>query len=220
MQQLAEIKALCDILFDAKINSLASLQRVAVSSNDIFTTSADTFPGKIITTSVATITPYKIEFRAFTRELAEVLDGLARSSNCLIINNIEIKPAGLTAGAPSPPFSPPPVIGPGTPTPPARRGPGTAPTRGGATNTPPRGTTPPGERGPGMPPGRNGGGRRRGGMAGLEPAGPIFVAAPVTPPAGRAPPAPAADSGSGAPGTVLREQLLLIMISVEVVKFN
>ena len=238
MQQLAEIKALCDILFNAKINSLTTFRRVPVSTNDLFVTPGDTFPAKIVTNMMETITPYKIEFRGFTRELAAVIEGLAHSSNCYNIKDIEVMPAGPRVGETGD-VVPEPAIPP--PAPPPQRG-----RRGGATTTPGgRGgaATTPGGRGgaatqpgqaPATPPAGRGRGRR-GGVGALEPAGPILVAASVPPSTTAAAPAApggtkaaasgaAAPAGSGAPsfvpGTILREQLLLIMISVEVVKFN
>jgi len=256
MQQLAEIKALCDILFSAKINSIVSFRRVPVTTNDLFTTQTDYLPTRIMTTPLGTVTPYKIEFRGFTRELADVMKGLAESSNCFVINNMVVKLAGLREGeqnqsenqpvATPPPVTPPPPSRRGTTTTPGRRGTGATPGQNpGTTPTPPTPPTPPNTRGRGRRSGAAAGMGGMEGMAGLGPAAPIFVAAPVptvppaaggaaVPPArgaapagGRGPaatPAPgtSASSGSGSfvPGTVLREQLLLIMISVEVVKFN
>ena len=255
MQQLTEIKALCDILFSAKINSLASFRRVPVSSNDVFLTPPDYLASKIMTNGLETITPYKIEFRCFTRELAAVMKGLAESDNCYVVNNIVVRLAGPREGeqiqsssdqtpAPTPPIQT---------LPPARRGGTTTPPRRGTTTAP--GTSPVTPPAPNPP--TRGRGTRRGaaagmggmeGMAGLEPAAPILVGAaaapmpampgmpPVPPARGAAPAAPAGGrppaagsgtaasgppgAGSYAPGTVLREQLLLIMISVEVIRFN
>lgn len=95
MQQLTEIKALNDILLKAKINSLAYFRRVAVSSNDLFLNPNDTFPASMVVTPSQTRTPYKMEFRCFSRELAAVMDGLARSSNCFVVKNVVVMPAGL-----------------------------------------------------------------------------------------------------------------------------
>jgi hypothetical protein len=95
MQQLAEIKTLCDILYHAKINSLISLRRVPVStSNDSIVTVNDLLSARIAPTPFGTATPYKMEFKCFSRELAAVLDGLARSSNFISVKNIVVKPAG------------------------------------------------------------------------------------------------------------------------------
>jgi hypothetical protein len=227
MQQLTEIKALCDILFSAKINSLAGLRRVPVATNDAFLTPADLLSEKIKTTTNGTFTPYRIEFRGFSRELADVLTGLATSSNFYAIDDIQVAPAGQRQGeqilgwietpdsAPPSPNGRGPRAG-GTNTPPARSG--------GATNRPtvPTPPTP-------TVPGRGGRSRPAGGaMVPLEPAGPILVAATVPPtPAARgrgaAPTTPERSrrpTTTTGPVTVLREQLLLITISVEVIRLN
>jgi hypothetical protein len=91
MEQLTEIKALCDILYAAKINSLATFRRVPVSAtNDQFNTAGDQLAASITNNSMATITPYKVEFRCFSGELSAVLNGLARSTNCFYPKNIVV----------------------------------------------------------------------------------------------------------------------------------
>ncbi len=121
MQQLAEIKTLCDILYSAKINSLVSMRRVPVNStNDLIATANDLLNTHIAPTAFGTATPYKMEFKSFTRELAAVLAGLARSSNCFVVKNIVVRPAGpktldqpgyapgvTLPGQPTPPGDPP-----------------------------------------------------------------------------------------------------------------
>jgi hypothetical protein len=168
-----------------------------------------------------------MEFRGFSRELAEVLTGLARSSNCFVVNTIEVAPAGKREGEQNQPGVEIPGAAP-TPPMPGRSG------RSGGTNAAPSRRGPTTNTPPGQPaPGRGGTGRGRlgGGAGALEPAAPIMVAAAVPPAApgasGGARGAPPGTGGtrgpgsaSSAPETVLREELLLITISVEVVNFN
>jgi hypothetical protein len=225
MRQLSEIKVLCGILFNAKINALVSLRRVAVSTNDFITTQSDFFQARMTNTPLGSITPYKIEFRCFTRELDDVIKGLSQSSNCFVIKDIEVMPAGKREGEvvqaePEQPETP--VV---TNTPPARRGGTNAPpARRGATPAPPA-PTPVAPGTPGMPGTQPGRGRgRRAGLEGLQPAGPIPVAVTITPPATPAPAPTRAPAAPGSPlfmpGTILREQPLMIMISVEAIRFN
>jgi len=95
LQQLAEINSLCDILYRAKINSLLVLRRVSISSsNDLIITSSDRLDSQIATTPFGTATPYKIEIKCFSKDLAAVLDGLARCSHCFVVKNIVVRPAG------------------------------------------------------------------------------------------------------------------------------
>lgn len=87
MQQLEEIGAILDILYAAKINSLESLSRAPVSADD-------GGPDLLVNVPAPgpwwTVTPYKISFRGFSEELAGVLEGFARSSNCFIIKTIDV----------------------------------------------------------------------------------------------------------------------------------
>ena len=197
MEQLTEIKALCGILYAAKINSIAGFRRVAVSTNDLFVTTTDQFTAYMVDNSLETITPYKIEFRSFTPQLAAVMEGLAHSSNCYVVKCIVVKPAEAalqaqvqTAATPAPP----PVAAPAVPPKPAAWG------------------------------GRAAAGRQRGirsqtARLGRAPPPPT----PVPPPRPvAAPPAVAVAAPSGTTGlpTVEQEKLLYITLSVDVVRLK
>jgi hypothetical protein len=90
LQQLTQIKALCAILFDARVNSIVSLQRVRVSPTEDGPAS-DFFDAAPVTNAPLVSTPYKMCFRGFSRELASVLDKLAQSSNCLVVKTIQVQ---------------------------------------------------------------------------------------------------------------------------------
>ena len=230
MQQLGEIKVLCDILFRAKINSIANFRRVSVSSNDLFINADDTFPASISTNAMAATTPYKIEVRGFTRELAAVMEGLATSSNCFVVKNIVVKPAGLKTSQPGQPGQPAPP--PKTPSPPLAE-----------TPPPPPPAPAPARPAPAPAPVNTAGMTREQMMASRRNATP--APAPATPTAGmtrdqlfalrsgRNPPtgtsaSPGAarpatapsSSGPAVPQTVLQEQLLYITLSVDAVRLN
>jgi hypothetical protein len=91
--QLLEIQGLCEVLFNARVHSVAALRRSTVSTND----SADSIIRHVhpstneIARSVAT--PYEVVFLGFTTELEDVLEGLLRSPQCFIVKNIDVKPA-------------------------------------------------------------------------------------------------------------------------------
>jgi hypothetical protein len=95
---LGEIKAICDILFDAKINSLEFLRRELVSTNDDLN-APDYLPPdqKTTSTPLADLTPYRVTFQCFSAELASVLANLAASPYGLIVKNINVEPASPTA---------------------------------------------------------------------------------------------------------------------------
>jgi hypothetical protein len=91
MHQLQEISAILDILYHAKINYLASLCRVPVSIDD--TGGGDCLlQAATVTNLWGVVTPYKITFRGFSTEIAAVIEGFARSSNCFIIKAIDVVP--------------------------------------------------------------------------------------------------------------------------------
>ncbi|PYM15539.1 MAG: hypothetical protein DME18_04055 [Verrucomicrobia bacterium] len=116
--QVAEIKAICDVLFDARVHALTGLRRMPVAKEDDSAT--DYLLGKKATTNAVTgavLAPYEIQFQGFTAEMAAVLEGFYRSSNCFIVRNIDVQTNVLAAaftpeGAPSylpyPTYAPPP----------------------------------------------------------------------------------------------------------------
>ena len=91
--QLGEVKALSEVLFGASINSLESIQRVRVSDDDIRGPQTDYIDEVSVTNQMAVVTPYVINFRSFTPELARVICGFANSSNSFIVKSISVEPA-------------------------------------------------------------------------------------------------------------------------------
>jgi hypothetical protein len=88
---LGEIKAICDILFAAKINSLDSIRREKISElNDNNPT--DYLAQKTITNNLAELTPYEVTFKCFSTELALVMGNFASSSNGFIVKTINVEP--------------------------------------------------------------------------------------------------------------------------------
>jgi hypothetical protein len=190
MRQLEQIKAICDILYRAKINSLANFRRVPVSSSDLIVSQDDSFGAKITSNALRRVTPYKFEFRCFTPSLAAVMEDLARSSNCFIVKVVMVNPSDIQLAA-SPPIKMPSVtdIVPPPDTP-------------GLLAPPLSG---PGNRGRfGRGRGAGGSGRYLAGQPGRGPA--------PQPAGGGAPGAPAV--------TVLNEQLLFVTLAVDMVEIN
>ena len=91
--RLGEIKAICDILFDAKINSLEFLRREVISTDD--SNPPDYLPPdeKTIVTPLAELTPYRVTFDCFSAELASVLGGLASSPHGFVVKSINVEPS-------------------------------------------------------------------------------------------------------------------------------
>jgi hypothetical protein len=97
--QLGEVKAICDILFAAKINSLDNLRRERVSDDDLKGPQTDYLPDKSVTNNLAVLSPYELTFRCFSGELASVLAGYASSPYSLVIKSINVEPAPATASS-------------------------------------------------------------------------------------------------------------------------
>ena len=102
---LSEIQAICQVLFDAKINSLEYLQRPMVAA--IETNGPDFLPPTAAAASspLADITPYKVSFHCFSGELGAVLAGLANSPHGFIVKYVDVDPgsgAHQATGVPRP----------------------------------------------------------------------------------------------------------------------
>jgi hypothetical protein len=99
--RLAEIQVLCDVLYDARVHSIASLRRVPVAKED--DSANDYLLGKKPATNSVTgaiVSPYEVVFQGFTSELAGVLDGFARSPHCFIVKNVDVQTNAAAATGP------------------------------------------------------------------------------------------------------------------------
>ncbi len=96
---LGEVKAICEVLFEAKINGLDDIQREIVSDNDAAGPQSDYLTDKTRTVDVLAITPYAVTFRCFSSDLANVLSKLSSSEHSFVVTGINVMPAGAaTAG--------------------------------------------------------------------------------------------------------------------------
>ena len=95
--QLGEIKTICDVLFEAKINSLERIRRERVSADDANGSQSDYLIEKSTTNDLAVLTTYELTFNCFSTELAAVLAGFASSPYGLIVKNFNVEPAPAPA---------------------------------------------------------------------------------------------------------------------------
>ncbi len=110
--QLGEIKAISEILFASRVNSLDGIQRSRVSDDDVTGPQSDYMNDVSVTNDLAVLTPYLVTFRGFSAELASVLGGFAASTHGFIVKGIVVQPAGAAAqDDASAPQTPPPVVG-------------------------------------------------------------------------------------------------------------
>jgi hypothetical protein len=122
--QVSEIKAICGVLFDARVQTLVGLRRAPVAKEDEGAASAtDYLSGRKPATNAVTgavLAPYEIVFHGFSTELAAVLEGFYRSPNCFIVKNIDVQTNVVFASASE--YTPsyvPYSFAPGVPPPPA-----------------------------------------------------------------------------------------------------
>ena len=91
-QQLGDVKVICEILFDAKINMLENLRRAAVSTDDAKGNQSDYLQVSAVTNDLAVLAPYEITFESFSPELADVLAGFANQTYGFIVQTINVEP--------------------------------------------------------------------------------------------------------------------------------
>jgi hypothetical protein len=92
-RQLADVHALCQALFDAKVNGLVWLKRVPVDAQDTLG-SQDYLNAKPVTNAWVELMPYEAAFEGFTPQLAAVLDGLHRLPHGFLVTNLVVEPVG------------------------------------------------------------------------------------------------------------------------------
>ncbi len=190
--QLAEVRAICDILFKAKVNSLDNIRRERVGTDDSTGQLTDYVDKKSVTNELAVIAPYEVTFRCFTPELGAVLTGFANSPNGLVIKglNVEAAPQQAVEEQPQQPVFTPTYVTPVTPVTPSGE------TRGGdaaAAFARRYGISP---------------GGRRAGPAPVTPQPQPTYVAPVA----------AAPQSKGGLQTVLNEKQLKVILTINVVK--
>lgn len=111
--QLGEVKSICDILFDAKVNALDNIRRERATTEDSGSggLQTDYHTEKTVTNDLAVITPYELTFKCFSAELGQVLSGFAASPHAFIVKtiNVEAAPVSQTQDQPLTPTTPSPV---------------------------------------------------------------------------------------------------------------
>jgi hypothetical protein len=95
--QLGEVKTIAEIIFNAHVNALDSIQRGRVSTDDAAGSQGDYIEEPSVTNNLVVMTPYVVTFRSFTPELSRVIAAFAASSNAFLIKDINIQPAGASA---------------------------------------------------------------------------------------------------------------------------
>lgn len=112
-ERLAEVKTICALLFDAKINALVSLQRERVSLDDpAGSPDYHELVTKTNDISGAVSSPYQLTFHCFSSDLATAMENFYKTPHGLVIKAVEVDIAPALVGdagggAAPPPFAPP-----------------------------------------------------------------------------------------------------------------
>jgi hypothetical protein len=101
--QLGEVKAISEVVFSARVNALDGIQRVRVSDDDANGPTTDYLPDYLneqpLTNTLAVLTPYRVTFRGFSPEVAQVLEAFASSPHGFIVKTVSVAPASAAAMA-------------------------------------------------------------------------------------------------------------------------
>lgn len=103
-QQVAEVKALTRVLFDAHVDPLINVRRARVSKDDDESSANSDYLALKIETNALTgtiSTPYELTFGCLSSELAAVLEGLAASPHGFIVKAVQVDPT-IESGTNSP----------------------------------------------------------------------------------------------------------------------
>jgi hypothetical protein len=90
--QLADIQAIAQVIFRAKVHALTSLKRAGASTNDYG--NADILTGKKPVTDPVTgaiLRPYEVQFQSFSTELGDVVAGFANTPETIVVRAINIQ---------------------------------------------------------------------------------------------------------------------------------
>lgn len=99
---LMDIKALTEVLYDAKVHDILAIRRTPASKEE----SGADFLGdkKASTNQYAIVHPYEITFQGFSSEVAKVLDGMIKSKRCFVVRSVGVdkatNPASVTPTMP------------------------------------------------------------------------------------------------------------------------
>jgi hypothetical protein len=113
-EQLAEIKAITDVVYDAKINRITNIKRMRVTTDD--PAGSTDYHEPWLTTRTNSVAgavsnPYEFTVHSFSAELGKLIEGLYKSKHGFILKRLEVKPAPEAPVQPGarPPIQPPPV---------------------------------------------------------------------------------------------------------------
>ena len=110
-EQMAEVRALCKVLFDAHVDPLVNIRRAKVSRDDEESSAASDYHLLKVETNAAMGTvqsPYELVFNCLSSDLAAVMQGFLSSRHGFVVKGIHVEPAVEAIGPNAPgPGNPP-----------------------------------------------------------------------------------------------------------------
>jgi len=96
-EQMMEIKELCKVLFDARINQLGNIRRARVSEDDRRSSNGGDYLDRVLDNATLTAVqaeshPYEVTFFSFSSELAAVLNGMERAPYGFVTKAVMVEP--------------------------------------------------------------------------------------------------------------------------------
>lgn len=94
-EQLAEVKTICGILFDAHVDPIYNIRRARVSADDESSSSMSDYLTLKVVTNMVTSTvssPYEVTFGCLSSDLAAVFEGLAASQHGFVVKCVVVEP--------------------------------------------------------------------------------------------------------------------------------
>ena len=89
MGQLADIRSICSILYESRVNAIDNIQRVALNPRfDTAGLGGEYLTASITTNQMGVFMPYSVTFRCFSGELATVMNAMSRATNFIIIKSV------------------------------------------------------------------------------------------------------------------------------------
>ncbi|HEU0010098.1 MAG TPA: Amuc_1100 family pilus-like protein [Verrucomicrobiae bacterium] len=97
-EQMAEVKALCKMLFEARVNRIGNIRRARISADDKNSSNASDYTDSRVLEAVSepaghmVSSPYEVTFYSFSSEVADVLNRLHRSRHGFVLKAIQVEP--------------------------------------------------------------------------------------------------------------------------------
>jgi len=94
LSELNDIKAICGVVYNARVNTLESIRRPGVAEDETGPNNDLLATGSAVTNDTIVRVPYELTVRLYSREAAQLINSLLLSTNnCYLIRNLDISPS-------------------------------------------------------------------------------------------------------------------------------